>query len=331
MKNAIKVICFVLAVLIVGISSVYIYFTWDIGTFEVIDGADKGTVIISNYIGTSKDVEIPKSLRGKKVVSIGETAFKGSDITTVVIGDNIKSIGNNAFDSCKSLESVVMGDSVESIGNMAFANCDSLKSVKFSAGLKDMGHMVLGNVKNDVDVVFAENSNFKFVDGIIYSADMKIMYESLDSADLSDYVLPETVVELKPYAFYAQKELKSIELNNGIKTIPEGCFISCEGLTELVLPNSVTIIDTVIFAGSGITTITIPASVVKIDEHALISDGSEITINLFNKNDDEDEENSESADTEETTSKLTIITTEGSYAATYARRHKYNLTIVESL
>lgn len=330
MKNAIKVICFVLAVLIVGISSVYIYFTWDIGTFEVIDGADKGTVIITNYIGADKDVEIPKSLRGKKVVSIGETAFKGSDVTSVVIGDNIKSIGNNAFDSCKNLESVEMSDSVESIGNMAFANCENFKKIKFSANLKDIGHMIFGNNKNDIEIDFGENSNFKFVDGIIYSADMKIIYESLDSADLTDYVLPETVVELRPYAFYAQKELKSITLNKGIKTIPEGCFISCEGLTELVLPDSVTIIDTVILAGSGITSITIPDSVVKIDDHALISDGSEITNNLFNRDDAENEDGSESTDTDAPTSKLTIITTEGSYAATFARRHNYKLTIVNA-
>lgn len=319
-KNAIKVLCFVVAVLVIGISSVYIYFTWDVGEFDVIDGSERGTVIITNYKGSSKEIIIPKRLRGKKVISIDDTAFKGQDITSVVIGDNIKSIGNNVFQNCEKLRSVDMGTALESIGDMSFAGCTSLESVKFSPVLKDMGHMTFGNIETDVKLDINGNQNFAVDNGVIYSSDYKIVYESLISADLSSYKLPETVIELRPYAFYSQAEMGNIALNDGITTIPEGCFISCEGMTELVIPDSVTSIATVVLAGSNIEKITIPASVQKIDQYAFIKDGSEV--NLGNKTDEEDaEENSEKS--------ITIVTTNGSFASTFARRNNFKLEITD--
>ena len=43
MKNAIKVLCFTLAVIIVGTSAFLIYFKWDKSQFEYVDGTEKGT------------------------------------------------------------------------------------------------------------------------------------------------------------------------------------------------------------------------------------------------------------------------------------------------
>lgn len=329
MKNAIKVICFVLAVLIIGVSSCYIYFTWDVGDFEVVNGSERGTVIITNYIGNSKDIVIPNTLRGKKVVSIDNSAFQGEDIESVVIGENVKSVGQNAFQKCESLKKVDMGVSLEALGNMAFANCPKLVEVKFSPILKELGHMVFGNNENEIKIDLNGNKNFAFDNGILYSGDYKIIYESLISADLSEYVLPETVVELRPYAFYSQPELKKITINSGITSIPEGCFIECSSMTELVLPDTVTTIGTVVLAGSGINTVTIPDSVVKIDDYAFVKDGLEV--NIADKLQGKDEGDTE-ADTKVDHEKMiTIVTTEGSFASTFARRHSYNLKIVDTL
>lgn len=319
-KNAIKVICFVLAVLVIGTSSVYIYFTWDVGEFDVTAGSERGTVIITNYTGSAKDVVIPKTLRGKKVISIGDAAFKGTDITSVVIGERVKSLGNNVFQDCEQLISVDMGESLEKIGNMTFAGCNSLNEIKFSPVLNEMGHMSFGNIEKNIKIDINGNPNFVFDNGIIYSSDYKIVYESLISADLTEYVIPEAVTELRPYAFYSQEELGNLVLNDGITTIPEGCFINCKSMTEIVLPDSVTSIGTVILAGSGIEKITIPDSVAKIDDFAFIKDGIEINLNGNVK--EEETDNKEK--------NFTIVTTNGSFAATYARRNNFKLIITDA-
>lgn len=303
MKNAIKVFCFVLVVLVATFTAGYVYFTWDVGEFTTTNGAQAGTVIISDYIGEETDVVIPSRLRGKKVVSVSDSAFKDSEITSVEIGKNVVSIGINAFQNCEKLTKVDMGKSVKSIGNGAFSNCPELTEVKFAPTVEKLGHVVFGNNKKLTTLDLNGNDNYKFVDGILYSADMTTMYESLVSADFSDFKLPETVVNLNSYAFYSQNELTSIELNDGIKKIDEGTFIDCKGLTELVIPDSVTSIGTVILSGSGVKTITIPDSVTKIDENAFLNVEKQIT----------------------------VITTKRSAAARLAEKKDIKLQIVDSL
>lgn len=304
MKNAIKVICFVLVVLIAGIGGGYVYFTWDIGEYETTEGSKAGTVIITKYIGEETDVVIPNRLRGKKVVAINGSAFRNNkEITSVKFNDYIVSVGINAFQGCDKLTSVDMGKSVQSIDNNVFSNCPELTEVKFSPALEKLGHGLFGNDKKLLTIDINGNENFTFEDGVLYSSDMTTIYETLASADLSNFVCPDTVVNLNGYAFYSQDELTSVKLNNGLKTINEGTFLGCKSLKELDIPDSVTSIGTVILAESGIDTVKIPASVVKIDDNAFYQSENQIT----------------------------IVTTENSTAAKYAEKKHIKLTIVDSL
>lgn len=60
------------------------------------------------------------------------------NITSVVIPNNVKSIGTYAFGNCTSLTSIVIPSSVTSVGDMAFANCTSL-TIYCEAGSKPSG------------------------------------------------------------------------------------------------------------------------------------------------------------------------------------------------
>lgn len=324
MKNAIKVICFVLAVLLAGASTFYFAFIWDMNEFVFIDGTEKGTVIITDYIGSDKDVKVPKTLRGKKVVGIDSQAFSGHDITSVVIGGNVKTIGENVFQNCKNLQSVDLGASVEKIGTMSFADCTALTEVKFSPVLKEIGYMLFRNNTKLTDINLNGNSNFKVVDGVIYNSDMTVIYETLLSADLSSYSLPETVTELKPMAFYGQEELKSISLNSGIKFIPDGCFSMCTGLTELTLPEGVSSVGKLVIVGSSITTIKIAKSVKVIDDLAF--EHNEVQVLDENGNPVLDENGKVKKEKEH---QISIVTVDKSFAASFARRHEYPLQIVD--
>ncbi len=324
MKNAIKVICFVLVVLLAGAGTFYFAFIWDMNEFVFIDGTEKGTVIITDYIGSDKDVKVPKTLRGKKVVAIDSHAFSGDDITSVVIGNNVKSIGENVFQNCKYLQTVDLGDSVEKIGTMSFADCTELTEVKFSPSLKEIGYMLFRNNTKLTDINLNGNTNFKVVDGIIYSSDMTVLYETLLSADLSSYSLPETVTELRTMAFYGQEEMKSIKLNSGIKSIPDGCFSMCTGLTELMLPEGVSSVGKFVIVGSSITTIKVAKSVKAIDDLAF--EHNEVEVLDENGNPVLDENGKVKKEKEH---QISIVTVDKSFAASFARRHEYPLQIVD--
>ena len=67
-------------------------------TYEKVENG----VSVTGYNGESTDVIIPEKLGGKTVVSIGEGAFDGSVITSVVIPDTVQTVEKYAFRRCYS-------------------------------------------------------------------------------------------------------------------------------------------------------------------------------------------------------------------------------------
>ena len=91
----------------------------DCYTYEIKDGG----VTILSYVGNDKSPTVPREIGGSPVVRIGEGAFSGTDVVSVVLPDTVISIDWFAFASCNSLRSVTAGDSITSVGYGAFDGC----------------------------------------------------------------------------------------------------------------------------------------------------------------------------------------------------------------
>ena len=275
MKNAIKVLCFTLAVLIVGTSAFLIYFKWDKSEFEYVDGTEKGTVMITGYKGESKDVKIPSKLRGKNVTQIDTLAFEESDITSIEIGDKITYIGKSAFRGCKSLKTVRLGKSILNIDEGCFNDCTALEEITLPKSLEKLGGSIFAGCTSLKNVEIEDGGNFVIKDGVLLSADMKTLYFALPYANLGNYTCPSEVETINSLAFYDCPTLTGFTFSNKVKSIPQGMFVLCTGLKELDIPESVTQIGSVIITGSGVKTVTIPDTVKVIDKNAFTqSDGT---------------------------------------------------------
>lgn len=69
---------------------------------------------------------------GNEVTSIGNNAFTECKyVISITIPDSVEEIGNNAFKGCKRLEEVTIPGSVTKIGNNAFTECIGLKSLTY--------------------------------------------------------------------------------------------------------------------------------------------------------------------------------------------------------
>jgi hypothetical protein len=98
----------------------------------------KGYTVIG--IGECKDTRIViDTYNGLPVTNVSIYAFTHcTDIKEVVLGPNVKEIGESAFHGCTSLETVIMTDSITKIGVDAFGECSSLKTVVLSDAIKNI-------------------------------------------------------------------------------------------------------------------------------------------------------------------------------------------------
>ena len=66
--------------------------------------------------GETFDLTIPQTIDGKKVVSIGASAFCDcSSLSSIALPDGLETIGEWAFYGCSSLSSIALPDGVKSI------------------------------------------------------------------------------------------------------------------------------------------------------------------------------------------------------------------------
>ena len=198
-----------------------------------------------------------------KVTGIDDYTFKGNEITSVVIGKNVKLIGQEAFNGCTLVKSVVIPASVDSISNWAFSDT-GLKTVTLEDGenpirLWSWGGYSLFNGSPLETVYLGRNY---ICERAPFSG-----FTTLKNATVSDIVTRLQVGE-----FNGCRGLRNVKLGRNITDIGDNAFYHCDTLTAITLPDAVTRIGGEAFESCDtLSSINIPANVKLIDWEAFQS------------------------------------------------------------
>lgn len=157
---------------------------------------------IAGYKGPGGNVEIPPTINGVPVTSIGESAFwVGRDkITSVTIPEGVTSIGRIAFNGCGSLGSVAIPASVTDIGETAFGTCYKLKNVTIPYG-----------------VTSVSSALFSYC------------------TSLERVTIPESVTSVGDSVFGACEALTNVRIPAAVTNIGCLAFLACSKLTRVVV------------------------------------------------------------------------------------------------
>ena len=141
---------------------------------------------------------------------------------------DVTSIGNNAFDDCRSLTSVTIPSGITHIGEYAFCYCTSLTSVTIPDSVTSIGRNAFYCCS--MTSVIIPNGMISISNGTFSHC-----------SSLSSVSIPSGVIDIGHEAFYECYKLVDIAIPNSVTSIGEGAFFGCR-FTEMTIPENVTYI-----------------------------------------------------------------------------------------
>ncbi len=213
------------------------------------DEKKKGKVVLPAQVEHKEKIYV--------VTEIGDNAFMGCSIQSIVISENVQSIGDRAFYACGDLEDVFIPKSVTHIGERAF------ECYEFGYGdgytIETPSHLTSIVVESGNPVYDSRND----CNAIIETATNMLLVGSANT------IIPVGIQSIAGIAFEGCTGLTSIDIPDSVKDIYGMAFASCSNLSSVRLHNGTTSIGDSSFECTSLKSIYIPGSIQKIEYHAL--------------------------------------------------------------
>ena len=151
-------------------------------------------------------LQISQSYNEKPVLGIGDFAFQNcKKITGVAFGEQLRFIGESAFNFCENLEKIRTPFALTNIEKYTFYGCKNLQRVELGENLRQINENAFG-----------------------------------DCVSLTEVLFPSSLLRIGRRAFYNCTRLTKIHMPPSLKIIEEGAFYNCENLTQVTFNSELT-------------------------------------------------------------------------------------------
>lgn len=190
-------------------------------------------------------VVIPNIIEGKKVIAVGNYAFKGCvGIEKIIISEGIEILGNGAFLNCKGLKEAVLPGSLRGIGSTDATGCPKIlgSEIKYEGAFEYSG---LESVTVPDSVKYIGENSFAGCGQLKRAVLPDKLREIRENTfrwckSLREVVFPRELEAVRVSAFEGCGDLQTVDLPEGVTSIEEGAFAGCKKLESIYIPDSVT-------------------------------------------------------------------------------------------
>ena len=223
------------------------YYTYDLereGIYYTLDTTNQTLTVSAGDNMYSGDIIIPDevtfSTRTLPVVAIRAFAFAHcTGLKSIVIGNNVKTIGTSSFSYCTGLKSVVIGNNVNIIQGSAFNSCSSLEEITMPGSLTKLGDEAFQDCSSLKKVTFLDGEGDVVLENFLQDyAGMQF-----GGCPIEEVFLGKNLTWKKQNSFstqYAQPwyvfasctTIKSITIGKFVTEIK--CFAGCSNITSIV-------------------------------------------------------------------------------------------------
>ena len=221
---------------------------------------------------------------GDSITTIGNYAFSGCTAFTgtLIIPNSVITIGASAFSGCNGFTgTLTIPNSVTTIGVSAFINCDNLTSVNIGNNVTTIVNTAFMHCLSLTSInVNNENNTYSSENGVLFNKD-KTTIILCPAGKIGNYLIPNSVTNVLYQAFFHCASLTSInvESENNYFTSEDGVLfdknmdtlICCPAgrIGGYIIPNNVKVIGNYSFGWCiELISITIPNGVIGIEPRA---------------------------------------------------------------
>lgn len=197
-------------------------------------------ITISGYIEMVNGVATPKG------------AFEGlTTLKTIKLGNNVKTIGAQAFKDCPLIQEINLPTTTTNIGSFAFRGCENLETINLS-NITTIGTQAFANTFKLTKLNFGDKPKINKIgnsafasSGLSGKLDLSTatnLYEigsyAFSGAGLTEVVLPSNLTSLGAGVFQDCTQLLTIGLDKTqVKIIKPSTFQGCIELKNVSFPN----------------------------------------------------------------------------------------------
>ena len=236
---------------------------------------DDGAAKIVRWCGDDTVLEVPSSIDGRPVSSIGALAFAGP-AETVSIPASVEVLEGNPFALCGQLQKVevrggeeslvaidgvlfdgeshtllcypraksgmeymVPGDTV-SVGEYAFYGCKNLSNVGLNDNVEKVASSAFDGCRALSSIqVSPDNDTLASIDGVLFRKSDRSLLRYPEGLSEPLYYVPDGILSIGPGAFRGCGSLWKVMVPEGVVSVGEFAFSACGTLASVSLPGTV--------------------------------------------------------------------------------------------